>query len=148
MTLIIEPYEAIGPLHFGMRQDEIVALMGEPQRITRNDMGNSELWYDHMNVIVEDDRLVEVGFASDMQVSVRGINPFTDPTAYVSLCRLDGNPCEVLGFIVLRNLGITLTGFHDKDKSQKALTAFARGRWDVMATRMKPFHILPTGRVS
>jgi Fe2+ transport system protein FeoA len=146
MTLIIEPYEAIGPLHFGMRQDEIVASMGEPQRITKNHVGNTELWYDHMNVIMEDDRLVEVGFSPDMQVTVRGMNPFTDPTAFASLCRLDGRPCEVLGFIVLRKLGITLTGFHDKDESQKALTAFARGRWDVMETQMKPFYIHPTGR--
>lgn len=139
MTLTIEPYEAIGLLRFGMNESDIVASMGDPHRVTKNHMGNSELWYGHMNAIVEDDCLVEVGFAPDMPVSICGIHPFTDPGAFANLCRLDGNPCEVLGFIVLRNLGITLTGFHDKDESQKALTAFARGRWDVLESQMKPF---------
>jgi hypothetical protein len=128
-----------------MNHDAIVATMGEPQRVTKNHLGNLELWYDHMNVIMEGDRLVEAGFAPDMPVSICGIHPFTDPDAFASLCELDGSPCEVLGFVVFRRLGITLTGFHDKDESQKALTAFTSGRWDVLESQMKPFHFQPAG---
>jgi hypothetical protein len=143
MTMVVEPYESVGALQFGMRQDEIVAAIGEPQRITKNYMGNSQLWYDDnkFNVVVEGDRLAEVVLSPSIEMSIRGINPFTDPTGFASLCRLDGSPCEALGFIVLRNLGIALTGFHDKDESQKALTAFARGRLDIVESQMKPFPV-------
>jgi hypothetical protein len=147
MTLIIEPYEAVGYLKFGMNHDDIVASMGEPLRSTTSRGGNTILWYDDnkLNLILENDHLVEVGFAPDMPVSIRGIHPFTDPDAFASLCKLDGSPCEVLGFIVFRRLGITLTGFHDKDESQKALTAFTSGRWDALESQMKPFHFQPAG---
>ena len=141
MTIIIEPYEAIGPMHFGMSQDEVVAAMGNPQRITESRGGNPILWYNDndINVIMEHGSLVEVGFGPKAPVSICGFHPFADPGAFANLCKLDGKPCEVLGFIVFRNLGITLTGIHDKDESQMALTVFARGRWDVLDSQMKPF---------
>jgi hypothetical protein len=141
MTLIIEPYEAVGPLQFGMSHDAIVATMGEPEWVTKNYHGNPELWYDHMSVVMEGGCFVEVGFAPDIPVSICGIRPFAEPDAFARLCKLDGSPLEVHGFIIFRELGITLTGFHDNDESQKALTAFARGRWDVFEAEMKPFHI-------
>ena len=146
--MMIEPYEAIGPLHFGMDQNDVVAAMGEPQRITKSRRRNILLWYGDVNVTMEADKLVEVGFGPAAPVSIHGIHPFTDQGAFDSLCRLDGNPCKVLGFIVFRNLGITLTGFHDKDESQKALTAFARGRWDVLEPQMKPYSLQATGPAS
>lgn len=145
MTLTVEPYVSVGPMRFGMSQREVVAAMGNPQRITQSRGGNTILWYGEANAILENDRLVEVGFGPRAEVSVCGIQPFVEPDAFAGLCRLDGNPCELLGFIVLWQLGITLTGFHDKDESQKALTAFTRGRWDVVKSQMKPFHIQPAG---
>ena len=45
------------------------------------------------------------------------------------------------GFIVLLNLGITLTGFHDDDIYQRAVTVFARGRWDGQLSDLKPFDL-------
>lgn len=51
----------------------------------------------------------------------------------------DGNPMVDLGFIFLLNLGITLTGFHDCDAPQKAITLFERGAYEDEAHRMKPF---------
>lgn len=147
MTIVIEPYEAIGLLHFGMSQDDVVASMGEPQRLTKTRDGNPILWYNdnELNVIIENDGLVEVGFSPEAPVSIRGIHPFTDPDAFTKLCKLDGSPHEMLGFIVLQNLGITMTGFHDNDESQKAVTTFTRGRWDALASQMKPFSLKAAG---
>ncbi|EIJ45150.1 hypothetical protein GWL_45900 [Herbaspirillum sp. GW103] len=55
------------------------------------------------------------------------------------MVNLDGNPYESVGFIVLLNLGITLTGFHDDDIYQRAVTVFTRGRWDDLLQKLKPF---------
>lgn len=141
MILNFEPYEAIGPLRFGMTQDEVVAAMGSPQRITKNHLGTPELWYNDLNAIMENNRLVEVGFGPNAPLSICGIRPFVDQGAFVELCKLDGNPHEVLGSIVLKRLGISLGGFHDNDESQKGITAFERGRWDVLDSQMKPFAV-------
>jgi hypothetical protein len=75
-------------------------------------------------------------------VTVRGVNVFSGPDAFPKLCRMDGAPQEVVGFIVLLSLGITMTGFHDFDEAQKAVTAFARGRLDFAKPDMKPFPTL------
>lgn len=139
MTLTIKPYEAIGPLRFGMSQHEVMAAMGRPQRVTKSRSGNPVLWFDEVNAIMEGDHLVEVGLGPQAPVSVCGVHPFTDPDALAKLCKLDGDPREVLGSIVLRSIGITLGGFHDKDESQKGITAFSQGRWDVLDSQMKPF---------
>lgn len=139
MTLTIEPYEAVGPLRFGMSQDEVVAAMGNPQRVTKNRSGNAVLWFGEVNAIMEGDHLAEVGLGPQAPVSVCDVHPFTDPDALNKLCKLDGDPREVLGSIVLRRIGVTLGGFHDQDESQKGITVFSRGRWDVLESQMKPF---------
>lgn len=139
MTLKIVPYEAVGPMRFGMNQDEVMEAMGSPQRVTRNRNGNAVLWFGELNVIMEEDHLAEVGIGPQASVSVCGVHPFTDPYALAQLCRLDGDPREVFGSIVLRRIGLTMGGFHDKDESQKGITVFSRGRWDVLESQMKPF---------
>lgn len=147
MSMIIAPYEAVGPLHFGMSQDEVVASIGSPNRHSKNRTGNPVLWYNGLNVTIENGGLVEVGFGPEEAVAVLGVSPFSDSDALARLCELDGNPQEVLGFIVLQKVGITLTGFHDNNESQKAVTAFSRGRWDALRSKMTPF-VVPRGTES
>ncbi len=49
---------------------------------------------------------------------------------------------EDLGFIISPALGMTLTGFHDRDPSQKAITVFERGLWDdALAGAKPPFRV-------
>jgi len=46
---------------------------------------------------------------------------------------------HTVGYVVLLQLGLAMTGFHDGDLSQKAVTAFARGSWDTLRPKMKPY---------
>jgi hypothetical protein len=39
-------------------------------------------------------------------------------------------PYEDVGYIIFYKLGIAVTGFHDNDESQKAITIFEEGYWD------------------
>lgn len=48
-------------------------------------------------------------------------------------CRLDGAPVLSFGFVVLRKRGIAITGIHDDDKSQLAVTVFSEGDFDEFA---------------
>ena len=64
------------------------------------------------------------------------MNIFEDPdqTVLERLCDEDGKPCQTLGFIVLLNLGITLTGFHDGNEDQKACTVLRKERGESKKT--------------
>ena len=77
-----------------------------------------------------DDALVEIAFLKTAKVMLNGIDVFGDPGSFARIAELDDEVFEFYGFLVFFGLGITLTGFHDKDEAQKALTMFHRGRWD------------------
>jgi hypothetical protein len=74
-------------------------------------------------------------------VNLKGIDVFKDTDAFAKLIKEGRKPFEYMGFVILLDLGVTLTGFHDNDESQKALTAFARGRWDHLRDKFGEFHI-------
>ena len=61
------------------------------------------------------------------------------PTVAGRRLRIDGNPKEFVGFIVLLTLGIAFTGFHDGEVSQIAVSLFAKGGYDELKPKMKDF---------
>ncbi|NHZ93646.1 hypothetical protein F2P45_32300 [Massilia sp. CCM 8733] len=89
-----------------------------------------------------DNGLVELGFSSELtELTFQGHPLFLEPSKKIFkvMIELDGAPYELLGFIILLNLGITMTGFHDDDEEDKAVTVFARGRWDEKLKKMNRF---------
>jgi hypothetical protein len=138
-VFVIEPYTSVGPVRFGMPEDEVRTLLGEPisSNVSRQMPGECSVWYDDARVSFDADGVVEISLGPSTTVQLRGYSLFDDKDAWRALCAMDGAPGEVVGFLVLKNLGVTLTGFHDRDESQLAVSAFRRGRWDSAAT--KPF---------
>lgn len=61
-----------------------------------------------------------------MEASIDGIPITWDPNFLKKLCLLDGNPKIVYGFIILEKFGIAVTGIHDNDTSQMAITFFKK----------------------
>lgn len=137
--LQIEPYAGVGPLRFGMSEAEISALIGEPSlpKISRQD---GEKWFfDHLTLVLEKRMIVEIGITRDANATLAGIDLFHDPGSFKKLCEIDSDPKEILGTIILFNLGISLTGFHDNDYDQLAATAFELGRWDSLRPQMRDY---------
>lgn len=136
---VIEPYVSAGSFKFGASYDEIVAELGQPRSTEKDRSGETIVRYDGFGATISSSGVVEVYFLPDADVSLLGIDVFGDPAAFKSLCALDGDPKETLGFIVLLKLGITMTGFHDGDVSQLAITAFEKGRWDQVLGTMTDY---------
>ena len=134
-------YYGAAPILFGMSEHEVASVAGDPMTRSKNRKSEKNYLYDgwSLRYSVGEERVVEVGFTPRATVSFSNFDIFRTPDAFYRLIEHDGNPVEVLGFIVLLKLGITLTGFHDGDESQKAVTAFARGRWDNFEDRFKPY---------
>jgi len=83
----------------------------------------------HVRVVTREDRAVEFALVPPAKVLFEGRSLFEDHSVWRDIVAADGNAQVVLGFVVLQNLGLTLTGFHDGDDGQLAVTAFEQGRW-------------------
>jgi hypothetical protein len=139
----IMPYQGAGELRFGMSEEKVCSLYGRPGSEATNFLMERDLTFELFSsrFSKEDRTLVEIGFAPNANVYFRGVNLFQDSRAFQMLLAADGDPYESLGFIILLKIGITMTGFHDNDLSQLAVTLFTRGRWDRLRSKMKKFVI-------
>jgi hypothetical protein len=139
----IVSYVGAKPLLFEMTQSQVEAPIGPPEMMSITILGNQNASYESLNLgySKQDRKLVHIGFSPTAEVTVFGMNPFTQKNAFRDLVRLDSCPYEYIGFIILLDLGITFTGFHDNDPSQLAVTAFARGHCDDERSKYKKFKI-------
>jgi hypothetical protein len=136
-------YVGAMPLQFGMTKDQVEKLVGAPLRMTVNRLGETNAQYESFSVRYSqtDKSLVEIGFSPSAKVTVGGTDLFETPGNFRQLLQHDSCPYEYVGFIILLDLGITLTGFHDNDSSQLAITAFTRGRWDHLKSKFTKFQM-------
>ena len=139
MTFEIVSYVGAKPLLFGMTEDQAERAVGAPLKTSVNFLGERNSNYEGFNIShsAQSGGLVEVGFSSDVNVVIRGVELFREPEAFPKLLQQDSCPYEHVGFIILLDFGITLTGFHDNDPFQRAITAFTRGRWDHLKGKFK-----------
>ncbi len=138
----IKSFEGALPIFFGMPRAEAHQILGTPT-FTRHPMKKMKVPGDLTDYWLEN--CVNVAYDSKGKVKHLGFIPgdFTlkyqkktlwtprsglDPNPF--LLSLDKNPRECFGFLVFTSLGITTTGFHDQDKSQRALTLFPKNAWD------------------
>jgi hypothetical protein len=142
MRMIIEPYKSFGPLCFGVtNRDECIMLLGNPKDIRINREGVEEYHYDDFIVRFKPETHVvnECTVLPKIVAFISNIE-FTWDKRFLRLaCEYDGAPQELYGFIVLRRLGIAVTGIHDNDESQMAITIFCEGEFDDLLPKAIPF---------
>jgi hypothetical protein len=137
--LEIASYVGVKPLLFGMTQSEAEIKVGPPLTKILNNLGEVNAQYQLFSVRYskQSNEVVEIGVSSNAITFINNIDIFNDKHAFQKLLRQDSKPYEYFGFVILLDLGITLTGFHDDDPTQRAHTAFARGRWDILKGQLK-----------
>jgi hypothetical protein len=140
-VITIIPYEAVGQIRFGMSLDDVISMLGRPDITDEDRSGEVMLYFGALNVTITSEGVAEVGILPQIPVTIGDVSVFSDPEALEKLCRMDGEPKESLGIVILYNLGISMGGFHDFDESQKAVTAFSRGRWDFVRSETRDFRV-------
>lgn len=142
----IRPYSGAGKISFGMTPGEVAALYGAADSVSFNHLKQRVEFRSFMNIgysTGHTEGVSHIGFGRQMEgVHFKDVNLFLDDEG-VALKRMiteDGHPFIYLGFIVLINLGMTLTGFHDNDPDQKAIALFPRGAWDKRLPKLKEFY--------
>lgn len=141
LEFVLIPYVSAGPIRFSMTPDDVARLLGPPDTLVPTTFGEPVRNEQRGNVGVRYDAagsVAELGFAPGAPVVFDGARVFEldDPVAF--FCAR-AEPQEILGFLVFLALGVTLSGYHDDDLSQRALCFFARGRFDRFAARMRPW---------
>lgn len=133
----IKPHRQIDDLMFGLSTPtDCVAEFGEPNRVAKNRSNEQELHYDDFIVRFDatNGRLRECTLLPSktacIQTKTDTVSVTWDRQFLDSACKLDGAPALAHGFIILKKLGIAITGLHDGDDSQIALTAFSGGDFD------------------
>lgn len=141
----INPYIGVGDLRLGMNQNEVAKILGKPDDVEEEaDQERREYRIENglQTVYSKNDELVEIGFSPNISgLSFKDTKLFeNDPLEVLhSLVKEDKKPYELYGFVVLLNLGVTLTGFLDASKDDRAVTVFVKGRWDSLKMKMKLF---------
>ena len=136
--------DGFDPIRIGMRRAEIDAALAEQPRTDHAAEREEQAFVYRdgcVRVVMRGDRAVELAISPPVQASFRGAPLFGHPATWRDIVAADGDAKEALGFIVLLRLRLTLTGFHDDDRAQLAITAFEPGRWDFMNERLTPFTV-------
>ena len=143
------PYVGASPVLFGMDAAAIAALLGAPAVVHTNMLGERDESRGGVGIrySVADSGVVEVAFVPGEVLFFEERNLLEHPDPVAVLSRSDPTPFEFLGFLVFFGLGVTVTGFHDDDPAQRAVTVFRRGRWDDYRPQMTPYPARKTGRV-
>ncbi len=130
--LTIKPYVSVGGIAFGGAEFECIGKLGSPLATNVNREGVVELVYARIIVRLDpiERRVGEFTLLPKCKSRIEGIEITWDTRFVESACKLEGKPREVYGLVVLRNLGIAVTGIHDDDASQMAITVVNRGAFD------------------
>jgi hypothetical protein len=125
----IKPYVSVDSLQFAVStKEDCVALYGEPKVIRKNREGATEFHYNEiiLRFDTKDDTFRECTLLPYANATLNEIEVTWDHDFLNELCKADGAPRESFGFIVFGKLGIAVTGIHDNDESQLAITVFCK----------------------
>ena len=144
-TLVIEPGVGVRPILFGMTPGDVRNALGmKPEWIDTTPIGKRKMREDYPEFIGVDydnnDQVYSVSFSPLGKVELRfgsvnlfddeaGINPIT------VFLKADPSPYESYGFIIFDKIGVAVTGYHNDDKSQRAITVYKEGTWGLEHAR-------------
>lgn len=135
------------PLRFDMTSEEVHSILGPADSESKNFLGGLTLHYYRpgLDVTVGFDKhsglATHFGFGRQSMILFRGMDVFGDPLAWQSIVRLSSDCHEWVGFIVCCDLGIQLSGFHDDDTSQLAISVFPEGNYESHRPRFTPYRL-------
>jgi hypothetical protein len=142
----IRPHVGALPVTFGMHRDEVHRLLGAPQASSPlwNKSGFSEGYLSGAYNVGYDNAWAvnHLGFGpGSIELSIDGrpvwsLDEQPDPNPI--FLSLDPAPVTDVGFWIFLKLGVTTTGYHDDDPSQRAITAFPPSRVDRLTRRATP----------
>lgn len=116
----VEPGVGALPIKFGMTAKQVAAELGKPESKQVNWLGNTNENRFMSNIRVgyskETELVFDMSCCKDKAIAVmfQGIDLLHDNSRFEVLLKADGEPMELLGFLVFPKLGIGLSGYHGR----------------------------------
>ncbi|MCL6655420.1 hypothetical protein A6R70_24425 [Agrobacterium rubi] len=145
MTAEIDPGQGLGNLEFGMTMSDVGCILGqEKDRSIRDEV--TELYFEnYLNLAFRDGALFQIGATHYTKgVTYKNIDVLSaEPLSVLKAMEVeDGEAFENYGFIVFLKLGVSLTGFHDDDLDNKAVTVAVLEEWQALRNELTPISFL------
>jgi len=136
---LLFPYVGARPILFDMSVPDVERVVGPPVSVGTTYYGKREEWRGPVSIRYSkfDQRVIDIAFLPQARLFYEGVDLFRKDDLIGFLSQYD-QPYESVGFVVFLTLGITVTGFHDNDESQKAIVAFKNGRMDEFRGDLTP----------
>src|SRR5690349_15249685 len=122
-TYTLEPYIGALPVRFGMTERDVSRVLGKPKRVTTNFLGEREDQRDGVFVrYSENGGVIDLSLLPPKTLLFHGADLLnaTDPIRV--LLGRDPDPFEWVGSVIFLAIGVSLTGYHDGDFSDRAIT--------------------------
>ncbi len=142
----IEPNIGALPIRFGMTAKEVAKHLGKPDSEKVNFEGNRNEYRANKKVRIgfaaEKEKVRDLSFSPDknLRLFFQDVDLLSDSQRFEALLKGDNEPQESMGFLVFFKIGVAVTGYHDGDKSQRAITVFAKGAFDDIRN-FKPYDV-------
>lgn len=145
MMLEIHPAQGLGNLEFGMTMSEVGSILGqEKDRSIRDKV--TELYFDnYLNLAFRDGVLFQIGATHYTKgITYKNIDVLSaEPLSVLKAMETAaGGAYEMYGFIVFLKLGVSLTGFHDDDLENKAVTVAVLEEWQALRNELTTISFL------
>ena len=146
---ILQPYVGTNLVTFEMTPHQVEMAIGRPQEVGQNSLGERDENRGNVSVRYSllDNKVCEISFLPSSKLLFKGKLLFEEMDLIDWLMTFDPKPYEFVGFLIFFELGITVTGFHESDESQKAITIFRKGRWDEIREDAELYK-KPKGKIS
>lgn len=126
---VINPFIKVGPINFGSTREEVIHIIGYPQKEVKTHFDNIRLEYLGFAVVIENNAVVEMNFIPQVKLQLEGRDIFNDVNIFKFLQGFDANPRKIHDSLVFSKIGISLSGF-DNPKETPVVTVFRKGYWD------------------
>lgn len=134
------PRIGIGEIHLGQSKDSIQELLGVPPRENKKRRNRIQCCYDGFNLTFSEDELLEsIEAYPEVNVTYKGLNVFTDNSAWGKLIDDDSTPFQLSGTIILLDLGVSMWKDPDEESQNKSFVLSADGVWDFLKDRFKAY---------
>jgi hypothetical protein len=141
MELIAEPYVGALPIRFGMKPDDVAGVVGAASRVFPGVFGTTA--EERPNLMIgyteNENSVFEINCHVGTILLYRGTDLLTHPGPIEYLRQFDATPVLWVGLVLFLHLGIQLSGFHDADESQRAISMVMKETWSEFVDDFTPF---------
>lgn len=138
MSMILVPYESVGPFAFGATVGSILALAVEEPRKQMNSKSEQALYFGNSSLVFSlDDKLQEVTLFPESRLRVFGGNIFDQDDLHSYLMLFDHSPLEHVGLVFYPRLGLSIGG--TEIGVDLSVTAVGPTRFNSVLPKFKPF---------